>query len=79
MIRRGFIISSALVLGGLLTACSDSGNNQAGGAGAPGAAAQQAAPVGVVALKKDTFPVTTILPGGPRPIRRPIFVRRSAA
>ncbi|APO69031.1 multidrug resistance protein MdtE [Rhizobium gallicum] len=63
MIRHGFIISSVLVLGGLLTACSDSGNNQAGGASAPGAAAQQAAPVGVVALKKDTFPVTTILPG----------------
>ena len=63
MIRRVFIISSALALGGLLAACSDSGNKQAGGAAGPGGAAQQAAPVGVVALKKDTFPVTTILPG----------------
>jgi membrane fusion protein (multidrug efflux system) len=62
MIRRVFIISSVLALGGLLAACNDSGNKQAGRAAAPGSA-QQAALVGVIALKKDTFPVTTILPG----------------
>jgi membrane fusion protein, multidrug efflux system len=61
MIRRVFLISCALLVGGLLAACSDSGNKQAG-AGA-GGAAQQAAPVGVVTLKKDSYAVTTILPG----------------
>jgi len=61
MIRRAFLISSALALGALLAACSDSGSKPAGNAGA--AAAPQAAPVGVVTLKKDTFPITTILPG----------------
>jgi membrane fusion protein (multidrug efflux system) len=62
MIRRAFVISSALALGTLLAACSDSSTKQAGAGAAAGAAAQ-ASPVGVVALKKDTFPVTTILPG----------------
>lgn len=61
MIRRFFLVSSALAIGGMLAACNDSGNKQ-GAAGAAGAA-QQAAPVGVVALKKNMFPVTTILPG----------------
>lgn len=61
MIRRFFLVSSALAISGVLAACSDSGNKQ-GAAGAAGAA-QQAAPVGVVTLKKNTFPVTTILPG----------------
>ena len=61
MIRRALLISSALALGALLAACSDSGSKPAGNAGA--AAAPQAAPVGVVTLKKDTFPITTILPG----------------
>lgn len=60
MIRRALLISSALALGALLAACSDS-SKPAGNAGA--AAATQAAPVGVVMLKKDTFPITTILPG----------------
>ena len=59
MIRRALLISSALAFGALLAACSDS--KPAGNAGA--AAAPQAAPVGVVTLKKDTFPITTILPG----------------
>jgi membrane fusion protein (multidrug efflux system) len=60
MIRRFLLVSSALAVGGLLAACSDNGNKQAAaGAGAT----QQAAPVGVVALNKGTFPVTTILPG----------------
>ncbi|MBB3399723.1 MULTISPECIES: efflux RND transporter periplasmic adaptor subunit [unclassified Rhizobium] len=62
MIRRIFLVSSALALGGVLAACSDSGNKQ-GAAGAAGAAAQQAAPVGVISLTKGSFPVTTILPG----------------
>ncbi|MBD9455866.1 efflux RND transporter periplasmic adaptor subunit [Rhizobium sp. RHZ02] len=63
MIRRIFLVSSALAIGGVLAACSDSGNKQ-GAAGAAGAAAaQQAAPVGVISLTKATFPVTTILPG----------------
>ncbi|SEI21948.1 membrane fusion protein, multidrug efflux system [Rhizobium tibeticum] len=62
MIRRIFLVSSALAIGGLLVACSDSGNKQ-GAAGTAGAAAQQAAPVGVISLTKATFPVTTILPG----------------
>ncbi|KRB54114.1 hemolysin secretion protein D [Rhizobium sp. Root708] len=60
MIRRFLLITTALTMGGLLAACSDSGNKQ--GAGAAGMA-QQAAPVGVIALKKGNFPVTTILPG----------------
>jgi membrane fusion protein (multidrug efflux system) len=62
MIRRAFVISSALALGTLLAACSDSSTKQAGAGAAAGAAAQ-ASPVGVVTLKKDKFPVTTILPG----------------
>jgi membrane fusion protein (multidrug efflux system) len=63
MIRRALLITSALAIGGLLAACSDSGNKQgAAGAGAAGAA-QQASPVGVVALTKANYPVTTILPG----------------
>ena len=50
MIRRIFLVSSALAIGGVLAACSDSGNKQ-GAAGAAGAAAaQQAAPVGVISL-----------------------------
>jgi membrane fusion protein (multidrug efflux system) len=61
MIRRFFLVSSALAIGVTLAACSDSSNKQ-GAAGAAGAA-QQAAPVGVVTLKKGSFPVTTILPG----------------
>lgn len=60
MIRRAFIIISALAFSAILVACSDSGSKPDGGTGA---AAQQAVPVGVVALKKGTFPVTTILPG----------------
>lgn len=63
MIRRALLLSTALVFGGFLVACSDSGNKQAGAAGAGAGAAQQAAPVGVVALTKDNYPVTTILPG----------------
>ena len=62
MIRRALIISSALLLVMGLAACNDSGSKPAGNAGA-GGAAQQAAPVGVVTLKKDTYPITTILPG----------------
>ena len=62
MIRRIFLVSTALAIGGVLAACSDSGNKQ-GAAGATGAAAQQAAPVGVISLAKASFPVTTILPG----------------
>lgn len=61
MIRRAFIISSALAFGAMLVACSDSGSKPAGNAA--GAAAQQAVPVGTVTLKKGSFPVTTILPG----------------
>ncbi len=60
MIRRLLLVSSALAIGGVLAACSDSGKTPAaGGAGA----AQQAAAVGVITLKKGDFPVTTILPG----------------
>ncbi|MBY4629587.1 efflux RND transporter periplasmic adaptor subunit [Rhizobium croatiense] len=59
MIRRALLISSALVAGALLGACSDNAGKPAGSAGA----AQQATPVGVVALEKASFPVTTILPG----------------
>jgi len=62
MIRRALIVSSALLLVLGLAACNDSGSKPAGNAGA-GGAAQQAAPVGVVTLKKDTYPITTILPG----------------
>lgn len=61
MIRRALLISTALAFGGFLVACSDSGNKQGAAAGA--GAAQQAAPVGVVALAKASHPVTTILPG----------------
>ncbi|MDM9629004.1 efflux RND transporter periplasmic adaptor subunit [Rhizobium sp. S152] len=61
MIRRLLLVSSAMAFGGLLAACSDSGN-QSAGAGAAGAA-QPAAAVGVVTLNKGSFPVTTILPG----------------
>ncbi|MBB4480150.1 efflux RND transporter periplasmic adaptor subunit [Rhizobium etli] len=61
MIRRALLISSALVAGALLGACSDNAGKPAGNAGA--GAPQQATPVGVVALKKASFPVTTILPG----------------
>ncbi|MBY5586203.1 efflux RND transporter periplasmic adaptor subunit [Rhizobium leguminosarum] len=61
MIRRALLISSALAFAALLAACSDSGSKPAGNAGA--GAAQQAAPVGVIALTKGTFPITTILPG----------------
>jgi membrane fusion protein, multidrug efflux system len=60
MIRRAILISSALAAAGLLAACSDSGNQQQGAAAG---AAPQAAPAGVVALQKGTFPITTILPG----------------
>jgi membrane fusion protein, multidrug efflux system len=63
MIRRALLLSTALVFGGFLVACSDSDNKQAGAAGAGAGAAQQAAPVGVVALTKENYPVTTILPG----------------
>ena len=62
MIRRALIISSALLLVMGLAACNESGSKPAGNASA-GGAAQQAAPVGVVTLKKDTYPITTILPG----------------
>jgi membrane fusion protein, multidrug efflux system len=62
MIRRALLVSSALALVVGLAACNDSGSKPAAKAGA-GAAAQQAAPVGVIALKKDTYPITTILPG----------------
>lgn len=61
MIRRALLVSSALVLAVGLAACNESGGKPAGNAGA--GANQQAAPVGVVTLKKDTYPVTTILPG----------------
>lgn len=61
MTRRSLIVSSALLLVMGLAACNDSGSKPAGNAGA--GAAQQAAPVGVVTLKKDTYPITTILPG----------------
>jgi membrane fusion protein (multidrug efflux system) len=60
MIRRLLLVSSALALGGVLAACSDSSKTPA--AGAPGAA-QQAAAVGVVTMKKGDFPLTTMLPG----------------
>lgn len=63
MIRRIFLVSSALAIGGVLAACSDSGNKQGAAGTAGAAAAQQAAPVGVISLTKATFPVTTILPG----------------
>jgi membrane fusion protein (multidrug efflux system) len=62
MIRRALIVSTALLLVMGLAACNESGSKPAGNAGA-GGAAQQAAPVGVVTLKKDTYPITTILPG----------------
>jgi membrane fusion protein (multidrug efflux system) len=62
MIRRFLLVSSALAIGGVLAACSDSGKTPAAGAGGAGAA-QQAAAVGVITLKKGDFPVTTILPG----------------
>lgn len=62
MIWRALIVSSALLLVMGLAACNESGSKPAGNAGA-GGAAQQAAPVGVVTLKKDTYPITTILPG----------------
>jgi membrane fusion protein (multidrug efflux system) len=61
MIRRALLISSALALGALLAACSDNAGKPAGNAGA--GAAQQASPVGVITLKKGSFPITTILPG----------------
>ncbi|MBB4236842.1 efflux RND transporter periplasmic adaptor subunit [Rhizobium esperanzae] len=61
MIRRALLISSALAFGALLAACSDNAGKPAGNTGA--GAAQQAAPVGVITLKKDSFPITTILPG----------------
>lgn len=61
MIRRAFIVSSALLLVMGLAACNDSSKKPAGNAGA--GAAQQGAPVGVVTLKKGTYPITTILPG----------------
>ncbi|MBX5221477.1 MULTISPECIES: efflux RND transporter periplasmic adaptor subunit [unclassified Rhizobium] len=60
MIRRAVLISSALLAGALLGACSDNAGKPAGNAGA---AAQQAIPVGVIALTKANFPITTILPG----------------
>ncbi|MDK4732681.1 efflux RND transporter periplasmic adaptor subunit [Rhizobium sp. CNPSo 3490] len=60
MIRRAVLISSALMAGALLGACSDNAGKPAGNAGA---AAQQAIPVGVIALAKASFPITTILPG----------------
>jgi membrane fusion protein (multidrug efflux system) len=62
MIRRALIVSTALLLVMGLAACNESSSKPAGNAGA-GGAAQQAAPVGVVTLKKDTYPITTILPG----------------
>jgi membrane fusion protein (multidrug efflux system) len=62
MTRRALIVSTALLLVMGLAACNESGSKPAGNAGA-GGAAQQAAPVGVVTLKKDTYPITTILPG----------------
>lgn len=61
MIRRLLLVSSALAIGSVLAACSDSSKTQ-GAAGAPGGA-QQAPAVGVIAMKKGDFPVTTILPG----------------
>ncbi|OWO92594.1 efflux transporter periplasmic adaptor subunit [Rhizobium esperanzae] len=61
MIRRAVLISSALLAGALLGACSDNAGKPAGNAGA--GAAQQATPVGVIALTKASFPITTILPG----------------
>ncbi len=61
MIRRALLVSSALALVVGLAACNDSSSKPAAKAGA--GAAQQAAPVGVVTLKKDTYPITTILPG----------------
>ncbi|MBP2443953.1 efflux RND transporter periplasmic adaptor subunit [Rhizobium leguminosarum] len=61
MIRRALLISSALALGALLAACSDNASKPAGNASA--GAAQQASPVGVITLKKGSFPITTILPG----------------
>ncbi|MBX5215618.1 MULTISPECIES: efflux RND transporter periplasmic adaptor subunit [unclassified Rhizobium] len=60
MIRRAVLISSALLAGASLGACSDNAGKPAGNAGA---AAQQAIPVGVIALTKANFPITTILPG----------------
>ncbi|MGG7582198.1 efflux RND transporter periplasmic adaptor subunit [Rhizobium sp. Nf11,1] len=60
MIRRAVLISSALMAGALLGACSDNAGKPAGNAGA---AAQQATPVGVIAMAKASFPITTILPG----------------
>jgi membrane fusion protein (multidrug efflux system) len=57
MIRRLFLVSSALAIGGCLAACSDSSKTPAAGA------AQQAAAVGVIKMTKGDFPITTILPG----------------
>jgi len=62
MIWRALIVSSALMLVMGLAACNESGSKPAAG-NAGGGAAPQAAPVGVVTLKKDTYPITTILPG----------------
>jgi len=61
MIRRALLLSTALAFGALLAACSDNAGKPAGNAGA--GAAQQASPVGVITLKKASFPITTILPG----------------
>lgn len=61
MTRRALLIFSALLAGALLGACSDNAGKPAGNAGA--GTAQQATPVGVVALTKASFPITTILPG----------------
>ncbi|WP_049731196.1 efflux RND transporter periplasmic adaptor subunit [Rhizobium ecuadorense] len=61
MIRRVLLISSVLAFGALLAACSDNAGKPAGNAGA--GATQQASPVGVITLRKGSFPVTTILPG----------------
>ncbi len=57
MIRRLFLVSSALAIGGVLAACSDNSKTPAAGA------AQQAAAVGVIKMTKGDFPITTILPG----------------
>jgi membrane fusion protein (multidrug efflux system) len=57
MIRRLFLVSSALAIGGCLAACSDSSKTPAAGA------AQQAAAVGIIKMTKGDFPITTILPG----------------
>jgi len=62
MTRRALIVTSTLLLVIGLAACNEGGSKPAGNPGA-GGAAQQAAPVGVVTLKKDTYPITTILPG----------------